>query len=101
MVEVIEIPAAMCPQLSGYFAISEQGVREMLRSEIQRDTQHAVELEKCNGATRQEQARRESAETALAHAQWWERWGPLVAAIGVTFGVVVGGVGGFELAHMR
>lgn len=101
LVELVEIPAVLCPHFANHFALSADGLREILRQEIQADTQHAVELEKCNGATRIEQSRRESAENALAHAQWWQRWGPLGVAIGVTLGVLGGTALGWGFAHAR
>jgi hypothetical protein len=97
MAEIVAIPPGACLGLDDHFAMSTNAVRHMLVNQRAAETKHAVELEKCNGATRIAETQRDAAMVAAEHGEWWQRWGALLIASGLFAGAFAGGAVGFTL----
>lgn len=87
LADVVAIPPGACLGLDDHFAISTRGVRALLLSIRERETQNALRIAACEGAARVAEARAAAATAAAAENEFWGRWGPL---IGASVGLVVG-----------
>lgn len=95
--EIVEIPPELCPPLGGYLAMTPRGARALMDADIERERQCKSAVARAETAARVADAQRSAALEALEHAQWWERWGPIVvlsvgfvsAALGAAGGAVI------------
>lgn len=88
--EVIAIPPGACRGLDDHFAISANALRAMLVQDVERETQHKVELTQCLGGQFLAEAQRDRAMEAVEQAGWWHKWSPLLIAGGGFVGLVAG-----------
>ncbi len=104
MLDLVEIPTGACPGYAFDFALSERGLRGLLADDIRIQRDHAAALAHCQTRAEIAEARAESAVAAAKAADWWQRYGPIVAVglgvVGAGFGVAAG-VGLGRALHVR
>jgi hypothetical protein len=88
---IIEIPPDLCPELAGSYAISQEGLREMLRVDIEKEAACNKRIGVAETNEEIANSRAEAAIKAANNADWWSRWG---LAIGVGIGLIIGGTAG-------
>ncbi len=88
--EVIAIPPGTCRGLDDHFALSANALRAMLVQDVERETQHRLDLAQCMGSQFVAEAQRDRAIEAVEHAGWWHQWAPMLIAGASVVGLVAG-----------
>lgn len=91
MTAIVAIPPGACLGLDDHYAISTDGVRVLIASRIQKDTEHRIAIERCSGDKQILAARAESAEKRAVSNEAWATWAPLGIA-GAFIAGIIGGV---------
>lgn len=90
---IIEIPPDLCPGLAGSYAISQEGLREMLRVDIEKEAACNKQILSAEAKAELANELAQNAIDAAKKADWWSRWGFMIGVgSGLLGGAVVGAI---------